>query len=174
MVHKKRGVGERWSETNGLNIGRETLKPSPGSLFETIQRFLKKTNMIRSRGILKTKRLLTVNFFLKRAMEESIFDVELVNRPLRRDGYTEYYANGAGLNNRRESFIIVNPVLLRKTATNPASFVARKTTVGVEFLMKTPLTRDNVCTRRARNELPGVILKKGRKLLTHGSSPIWV
>jgi hypothetical protein len=101
MVPKKRGVGERWSETNGLNIGRETSKPSPGSLFETIQRFLKKTSMIRSRGILKTQRLLTVNCFLKRAMEESIFDVELVNRPLRRDSYTDYCANGAGLNNRR-------------------------------------------------------------------------
>jgi hypothetical protein len=40
MVHKKRGVGERWSETNGLNTGGETLKPSPGSLFKTIERFL--------------------------------------------------------------------------------------------------------------------------------------
>jgi hypothetical protein len=138
MVHKKRGVGERWSETNGLNIGRETLKPSPRSLFETIERFLKKTSMIRSRGILKTKRLLTVNCFLKKAMEESIFDVELVNRPLRRDDCTEYYANGAGLNNRRESFIIVNAMLLRKSATNPASFIARKTTVGVKFLTKKP------------------------------------
>jgi hypothetical protein len=55
--------------------------------------------MIRSRGILKTKRLLTINFFQKISMEESIFDIELVNRPLRRDGYTEYGANGAGLNN---------------------------------------------------------------------------
>jgi hypothetical protein len=70
--------------------------------------------MIRSRGILKTKRLLIVNCFLKRAMEESIFDVDLVNRPLRRNGYTEYCANGARLNNRRESFIIVNPMLLRQ------------------------------------------------------------
>jgi hypothetical protein len=107
--------------------------------------------VIRSRGILKTKRLLTVNCFLKRAMEESIFDIELVNRPLRRDNYTEDCANGAGLNNRRESFIVVNAMLLRKTATNPASFIARKTTVRVEVLMKNPLTRNDVCTRRARN-----------------------
>jgi hypothetical protein len=174
MIHKKRGVGERWSETNGLNIGRETLKPSPWSLFETIERFLKKTNMIRSRGILKTKRLLTVNCFLKRAMEKSIFDIKLVNRPRRRDNYTKNYANGAGLNNKREGFIVVNAMLLRKTTTNPASFIARKTTIGVEFLSKNPLTGDNVCTRRVRNELPGIILKKSRKLLAHGSSPIWV
>jgi hypothetical protein len=80
--------------------------------------------MIRSRGILKTKRLLTINCFLKRSMEESIFYIELVNGPLRRDGYTEYCANGARLNNRRESFIVVNPMLLRETATNPTSFIA--------------------------------------------------
>jgi phage-related protein len=130
--------------------------------------------MIRGRGVLKTKRLLTINCFLKRTMEESIFDIELVNRPLRRDGYTENCANGAGLNNRRESFIVVNAMLLRKTATNPPSFIARKTTVRVEFLTKNPLTRNDVCTGRSRNKLPGVILKKGRKLISHGSSPIGV
>jgi hypothetical protein len=107
--------------------------------------------MIRSRGILKTKRLVTINCFLKRAVEERIFDIELVNGPLRRDGYTEYCANGAGLNNMRESFIVVNAMLLRKTATNPASFIARETTVGVEFLTKNPLTRNDVCTIRSRN-----------------------
>jgi hypothetical protein len=46
VVHKKRGVGERGSEANGLNICGETLKPSPRSLFKTVDRFLKKTNMI--------------------------------------------------------------------------------------------------------------------------------
>jgi hypothetical protein len=77
-------------------------------------------------------------------------------------------------NKGRESFIVVNAVLMRKTATNPASFIARETTVGVEFLTKNPLTRNDVSTRRSRNKLPGVILKKGRKLISHGSSPISV
>jgi hypothetical protein len=65
-------------------------------------------------------------------------------------------------------------MLLRKTVTNPTSFIARKTTIGVEFLTKTPLTRNDVCTRRSRNKLPSVILKKGRELISHGSSPIGV
>ena len=43
---------------------------------------------------------------------------------------TEDGANGAGFDNRGKGFFIVNAVLLRKTATNPASFIARKSAVS--------------------------------------------
>ena len=94
--------------------------------------------MIRRRRILKTKGLLTIDCFAKRAMKKGIFDVKLVNGPCGRHCYTEDGANGARLNDGRESFFIVNAMLLRKTATNPASFITRKTTVGMEFLTENP------------------------------------
>jgi hypothetical protein len=46
VVHKNRGVGQRGSEANGLNIGGETLKPSPRSLFKTVETFFKETDII--------------------------------------------------------------------------------------------------------------------------------
>ena len=75
MIHKERSVGERRGKTNSLNIGGKALKPSPRGLFKTVERFLKKTDMIRRRGILKTKRLLTIYCFLKRTMEKGIFNI---------------------------------------------------------------------------------------------------
>jgi hypothetical protein len=107
-------------------------------------------------------------------MEKRIFDIKLVNGPCGGDGCNEDCSNGAGLNNRGESFFVVDAMLLRKTVTDPASFITRKTTIGVEFLMETPFTRNDVCTGRARNKLPSVILKESRKLASHSSNPIGV
>jgi hypothetical protein len=75
MINKKRGVRKRGDKTDGLNVGGEALEPGARCLFETIKRFLKKTNMIRKRRILKTERLLIVDSFLERAMKKCIFDV---------------------------------------------------------------------------------------------------
>jgi hypothetical protein len=72
-------------------------------------------------------------------MEKGIFYIKFVNGPCGGDFYTENYSNGAGLNDGGESFIIVNAMLLRKNATNPASFISRKNAIGVELLTKKPI-----------------------------------
>jgi hypothetical protein len=58
-----------------LNVGGESLEPSTRRLFKTAKRFLKKTNMIRKRGILEAKRLLAIDGFLERAVKKVIFDI---------------------------------------------------------------------------------------------------
>ena len=124
MIHKKRGVGERWSEAYCLNEGGEALKPSSWGLFKTVERFLKKTYMSWKGWIFKTQRLLAVDSFLKGTMEESIFNIKLVNGPGRRDSNTKNGANGARFNNRREGFFVINSLLLRKATTNPPGFIS--------------------------------------------------
>ena len=97
MKCEERSVRTGRNETGCLSISRKTLKPSPWCLFKTIKRFLKKTNMIWIGAIFEAKRLLTIDCFLKRAMKKSVFDIELMNRPRRRDGDAEDITNGAGL-----------------------------------------------------------------------------
>ena len=75
MVDKERGVRKRGNKAYGLNKGRKALKPCTWSLFETIERFLKKTNMVGIGRVFKTKRLLKVDSLLKRTMKKGIFDV---------------------------------------------------------------------------------------------------
>lgn len=78
-------------------------------------------------------------------------------RPGGRGGYAQHSANGAWLNDGRESFIKVNAALLGKAATDSACLVARERTIRVKFVAKYPLAGNNVCTRGFRHKIPGVI-----------------
>ena len=84
-----------------------------------------------------------------------------MNRPGGGDNKAENSAYGTRLNNRRESFIVINTMLLGIASTYPTCFVAGKSTIGVKLLAKHPLTRDNVGVGRARNKLPRIIFSKG-------------
>ena len=73
VVHKERRVRKGRTETYRLDERIEMLKPGSWSLFETIKRFLEKTDMIWIGRIFKTKRLLIIDGLLKRTTKESIF-----------------------------------------------------------------------------------------------------
>jgi hypothetical protein len=72
-------------------------------------------------------------------MEKRIFDIKLVNGPCGGDGCNEDCSNGDGLNNRGESFFVVDAMLRRKTVIDLASFITRKTAIGVEFFDGNPI-----------------------------------
>ena len=57
--------------------------------------------------------------------------------------------NGAGIDNRRECFIIIN-AMLRVSMTDPAGFIAGEAPVKVEFLVKDPFVRNDICIGRMR------------------------
>ena len=154
-----------------MNKGGKTQKPGTWSLLETIYRFVKKTDKIRRRRMFKARRLLTIDGFIKGAMKKSIFYIELMNRPGRRNSKTENNSNSAGFNNWRESLIIVNPRLLRKTPTDPTSLVTCKRAIRMKFVSKNPLAGDDIGTRWFGNERPGVVLKKSIEFVTHGRVP---
>ena len=95
-----------------------------------------------------------------------------MNRPGGGDSKAENSVYGTRLNYRRESFIVINAMLLGIAATYPTCFVAGKSTIGVKLLAKHPLARDNVGVGRARNKLPGIIFSKGRIFFLHSCSAI--
>jgi hypothetical protein len=82
--------------------------------------------------------------------------------------------NGTGFNNGRVCFIIINTMLLRITTTDPTSFVIRKTSIGVNFLMKTHLPDKMLMLEGRGTSLPGVVLKESIELTVHGSGPIGI
>ena len=95
-----------------------------------------------------------------------------MNRPGGGNSKAENSAYSTRLNYRRESFIVINAMLLGIAATYPTCFVARESTIRVKLLTKHPLTRDNVGIGRTRNKLPGIIFSKGRIFFLHSCSPI--
>ena len=132
---------------------------------------MKKTYKIRRRRIFKARRLLTIDGFIKGAMKKSIFDIELMNKPGRRNSKTENNSNGAGFNNWRESLIIINPRLLRKTPTEPTSLITCKRAIRMKFVLKDPLAGDDIGTWWFGNERPCIVLKKHVEFVAHGRVP---
>jgi hypothetical protein len=107
-------------------------------------------------------------------MEESIFDIKLMNKPPSRDCKGQHSANSSGLDNRTEGLTEINSRTLRITTNNPSSLVPLKRTIWIVLNLEHPLTGDDISARRSRNKIPSLILREGSNLLFHGGSPIWI
>ena len=74
-----------------------------------------------------------------------------MNWPGRRDGDAKDIANSVGLDNWRESLIIIDAVLLRVTTAYPSSLITCKTPIRIKFMAKNPFARNDICIGRTRN-----------------------
>jgi len=146
--------------------------PSTRSLLQTIKRLLEKADIIRICWINKTRRLLTIDCLIKMTMKKSILDLQLMNRPMTRGYNTQNYTDYSWFNNRTESLIIVNAMLLRKSPNHPTSFVTSKRTIKMILMLENPLSCHDISTRRPRNKTPSTIVNQGLKLICHSCSPI--
>ena len=117
----------------------------------------------------KTRGLLTIDSFIENVVEKSIFDVKLMNRPRGRNNNTKNDTNSTWFDNRRESLMIIDAVLLRKTMADPTGFISSKSTISVKFVPKNPFTGDNIGISWFGNEGPCIILSESIKLIAHSS-----
>jgi hypothetical protein len=90
----------------------KTLKPSTRGLFESVERFKEATNICGMLRIDEAGRLLTIDHLIEISMEESVFDIELVNRPVVGEGEGEDNADGGRFNDRTEGFVKIDAGLL--------------------------------------------------------------
>jgi hypothetical protein len=109
------------------------LVPDARSLLQTIQGLVETTHVIQISSINKTRRLLTIDNFIKHVVEKGIFDVKMTNMPIIGDGNTEDEADRFRLGNRTGSLVIVDARTLRVAAYYPTSFVTSKSAVRVEL-----------------------------------------
>jgi hypothetical protein len=107
-------------------------------------------------------------------VEESIFDIKLMNRPPARNYKGQHSANSSGLDNRTKGLTEINSMALRITTDSPSILVPLKRAIGIVLNLEHPLTGDDISARRSRNEIPSLILREGSNLLFHGGSPIWI
>jgi hypothetical protein len=127
--------------------------------------------MIGLGGVNKLSRLDAIHCLIQGAMEESILHIKLVNWLGARQSQSENHPDCGWLDNWSERFIIVNARLLCEAAKDPTSFVAVKRAIRLELVMKNPLASDEVDTRRARHQGPGVIVLQSVKLGLHSLTP---
>jgi hypothetical protein len=78
------------------------------------------------RWINEPRRLLAVHCLIKIPMEEGVLHIKLTDRPLVRNNNAENSPDSCQLDNRTESLIIINAMLLRETTNNSSSLMMRK------------------------------------------------
>jgi len=123
-------------------------------------------------GINKTCGLGAVDCLAEGAMQESILDVELMNRPILRESHGQNSANSCRLDDWAESLIIINTGALCEATKHRASLVSVERAVSMKLVMKNPLAGDDVGAEGTWNKVPPVVGEQGTILLFHRSAPI--
>ena len=110
FLNKERRIGGRSSEARLLDEIGEPLVPCPGRLLESIQGLLQE--LVGSRRVDETERLLAVDCLVQMAVKEGVLHVQLMYRPGARGGDAEENPDGSWFDNRVERLVVVNVVLL--------------------------------------------------------------
>ncbi|KAL4590438.1 hypothetical protein LXL04_003367 [Taraxacum kok-saghyz] len=174
MKCKERTIRATACEANGGDVDNKTLVPCPGSLFEAIQCLTQATDMMRVMGAHVTRWLLHVDLFGEVTVKESIFDIQLMYRPVPRYRNGKNCAYRSGFDDRTKGVVKIQPWLLGKTLCHKATFVAVKFSMRVKLMAIKPQTTNDVGIGRRRNQIPCVIGVKSIHFRVHGSFPIRV
>ena len=107
-------------------------------------------------------------------MEEGFLHVELVNNPPTGQSKREHCTDPGGLHHRAKGLVGVDAQALSEATKHPSSLLPLKGSINMELVLEDPLARDDVGVRRARYELPGVVLQKCLVFRFHCSPPIGI
>lgn len=137
-------------------------------MFETIQETVEMTYEVRMRGVDETNRLATV----KSTMQESILDIQLMNRPIMRKSKRKDNPNSDRFHYRTKCLVEINTGFLGESTENPPCLVSVKGAIGLKFELKDPLVGNNVGIVQGTNKIPSVVRQKGMILINHSSMPV--
>ena len=107
-------------------------------------------------------------------MEESILDVQLVNRPRARHSQCKNNADYGRLDDWTESLLIINLWALSETSKHPPDLVTIKRAISQKLMTINPFTGDDVNTGRTGNQSPCVVGQECIKLGLHRCSPVGI
>lgn len=156
-VNKQGFITLRTRKTTRGNEGREAMVPSAGSLFEAIQKTVETAYEVRVRGVDETNRLATINCLKKSTMQESILNIQLMNRPIMRKSERKDNPNSDGFDYWIERLIEINTGFLGESTENPLCLVSVKGAIGLKFVPKDPLVGNNVGIVLGTNKIPSVV-----------------
>jgi hypothetical protein len=95
--------------------------------------------------------LVVEDCFRESAVEEVIFNVELLNRLSTGDSNSEHRVNSGRFYNWTEGLVVVDSGALSETLKDPMGLVAIKGPVSMELVLEDPLAGDNVGALRSTN-----------------------
>ena len=105
------------------------------------------------------------------AMEEGVFDVELMHRPIASSSQMKDGANRRRLDHRRECLVEVEARALREAADNPSGLATLETAIRMKLVLEDPSAGDDMGATRSRYKVLGSIVLEGVELVLHSLKP---
>ena len=104
-------------------------------------------------------------------MEERVLHIKLVYRSIFGVSQSDDGADSCRLDNRAESFIIINSWSLGEAAKDPTSLVSVQGTVSMEFVLEDSFASDHIGFGGTRDKFPRVVVHQGSMLFLHSPVP---
>ena len=156
-------------ETSGSYHRGEALKSGARGLFKTIEGAAKPTyHTIRS---IVPRWWLHINLLTQLAIEKSILDIKLRDRPMTNRSHNKESADSGHMGHRSECLIIIASLLLLKATGHKTGFVTLKRTIGASLDLVDPLAGNGTNTGREGNQIPCARALKASKLFGHRKQP---
>jgi hypothetical protein len=121
--------------------------------------------------ILKTRRLLHIHIFGKKAMKECITDIYLSKTPSSRHSKRENQTNCGWLHDWAKSVTIIDTMLLSEATCNEERLALINEAIWSLLGLEDPLAANNINIGRTRDKIPGTCLLQGCEFLSHSSMP---
>ncbi|CAL1414849.1 unnamed protein product [Linum trigynum] len=122
MIDKQRHIRVSLSKPTLYKERTQLVVPRARGLAKPVDSLAQLTHVIRELGIPKSRRLSHANLFMKWTLKECIVDIELMDRPVMREGNDEYCADCDRLENGTEGLVEVNSWPLVKSLGDETSF----------------------------------------------------
>jgi hypothetical protein len=123
-------------EADGGQVGGEATVPSPWRLLEAVKGPVQPADQIRTVGVDEAGGLAAVHSLRQSAMEEGILDIELMDRPVAREGEGEDGANSGELDDGAEGLVVVHSGALFEAPKDPTGLVAVEGAIRGQLVAK--------------------------------------
>jgi hypothetical protein len=114
-------------------------------------------NQIRASDVNEACGLTAVDSLRQSVVEEGIFDVEPMDRPVMGEGEGEDGSNGGELNDGAKGLVMVHSEALGEAPKDPTGLVAVEGAVRGQLVAKETHVSDHVGAWWTRHEVPGVV-----------------
>ena len=146
--------------------------PCTRRLFEAVEGLVQTTDIVRMRGIHEASGLRAVYRLSQGTMQERVLHIQLMNRPIPRQGQRQNSADGGRFDDRAEGLIKINTRPLRKATKNPSCFVSVKRAIRLKLVTKNLLAGNDVAMRRSWHKNPSIVSQQSCVLFLHGVAPL--
>lgn len=121
---------------------------------------------------MKSQRPMHVDYLVQLTVQESIFNIQLIDHRVVRDCYAKDISNRFHFDKQVKCLTAVYTRSLTFLVCNHTGFIPSKRTICLAFLPKQSHRLDNISPHRPQNKYPCLDRNKSTKFIIYGNGPV--